>query len=96
MINITIHYNAPEIALHLKNNINLIDNIKDYTFVIQLNYRENHTICHLKQISNINFNENFIEIIHKNGSTNYYNYNDIREYHIIKSDEISDLWGDEI
>jgi hypothetical protein len=93
---ITNHFKAPILALNIKDNVESIDNIKDYIFAIQLNYRENHTIYHLKNISEINFEENFIEIRHKNGSCNYYDYKDISEYHIINADDLSDLWGNEI
>ena len=100
MINIHTHYNAPLLALNIKDHLTGLttntNNIRDYLFAIQLNYRENHTIYHLNKISAINFEENFIEIKHLNGSTNYYNYNDISEYHIINADDLTDLWGNEI
>ena len=96
MINITTHFKAPLLALNIKDSIDHINNTDEYAFAIQLNYRENHTIYYLKKIQTINFDENFLEIQHKNGSSNYYNYNDISEYHIINADDISDLWGDEI
>lgn len=90
------HFKAPLLALNIKDSIDTIEKPEDYIFVIQLNYRENHTIYHLNKISAINFEENFIEIKHLNGSTNYYNYNDISEYHILNVDDLSDLWGNEI
>ena len=99
MITINTHYNAPLLALNIKDHLTgLKDNtsIEDYLFVIQLNYRENHTNIPLNKISSINFEENFLEIKHLNGSTNYYNYKDISEYHILNADDLSDLWGNEI
>ena len=96
MIAITNHFKAPMLALNIKDNMESIDNTNDYIFALQLSYRENHTIYYLKNISAINFEENFIEIKHVNGSCNYYNYKDISEYHIINADDLSDLWGNEI
>lgn len=99
MINITTHFKAPLLALNIKDHLTgLTDNtnIEEYIFAIQLNYRETHTIYHLNKIASINFEENFLEIKHKNGSSNYYNYNDISEYHIINANDLTDLWGNEI
>ena len=96
MIAITNHFKAPMFSLNIKDTVESISDIRDYIFAIQLNYRENHTIYYLKNISAINFEENFIEIRHTNGSCNYYNYSDISEYHIINADDLSDLWGNEI
>lgn len=96
MIQINTHYNAPLLAFNIKDQLTGIttNNNDEYIFVIQLRYRENHTICYINRITAINFEENFIEIKHKNGSTNYYNYNDISEYHIINADDLTDFIGE--
>lgn len=94
MTTVTTHYNAPLQALNIKDTVDSMDNIGEFIFAIQLSYRENHTIYHLKDISTINFRENYIEIRHSNGSCNYFSYDDIREYHIINADDLCDLWGE--
>ena len=96
MITVTNNLNAPYIGVHIEETITNVKNPDDYIFAIQLNYRENHTIYHLDKIESIHFEKNFLKIQHTNGSCNYYDYEEISEYHIINADDITDLWGNEI
>lgn len=91
MTKINTHYKAPLLSLNIQDTINNITKTHDYLFVIQLNHRENHTSYPLDKIREINFEENFIEIKHNNGTNNYYNYKDITEYHIINNDDLNRL-----
>ena len=96
LIEVTSTINAPYIGEHIKESIDNVDNTDEYIFAIQLNYRDNHTVYHLDRISSISFEANFLKIEHTNGSCNYYDYDEISEYHVINGDDITDLWGNEI
>jgi len=94
LITVTNNINAPLIASYIEESISKIDNTDNYAFAIQLSYRENHTIYYLDKINSINFERNFLRIEHNNGSCNYYDYDEINEYHVINSNDLADLWGE--
>lgn len=96
MIKVNNDINAPCIGTHIQESIEKINNNHDYIFAIQLTYRDNHTIYYLNKINKITFERDFLKLEHNNGSCNYYNYEDITEYHVINADDITDLWGNEI
>ena len=89
MMEINTDYNAPDICLDLKDRLVGAENCK---LVMQLDYRDNHTIIDLKHVSRINFKNYCIEILQKCGSASYYAYEYIMEYHIVNN--LSDIGGE--
>lgn len=87
---------APDITLALMEKLREIPSNEDYILVFQLKYRENHTIYHINNISHIRFHDDYMEIELKTQNITYYDYQQILEYNIIKSEDIDDLWRLEI
>ena len=87
---------APNITLALTEKLRETTKNEEYILVFQLKYRDNHTIYHLNNVECIIFHEEYMEIRLKTQNTTYYDYNQILEYNIIKSEDIDELWRLEI
>jgi len=81
MIETYTHPDAPDICLDIVDRLAGTD--KEFKLVLQLYYRDSHTVISLKNVREIRFNQNYIEIKHDCGSTSFYAYDFIVEYHIV-------------
>lgn len=86
---ITEHTHSPSISSKIKETINNIENPDEFILVLQLAYRDNNTMFHLEHTESINFDKDCLEIHAKNGSTCFYDYNEILEYNIIRTNDVS-------
>lgn len=82
---------APEITLMLSEKLKNIENTDDVAFVIKLSYYDANTVFYLKKMEKINFDEYYLEIIQKNNTSCYLDYNFIQEYNIIAAEDVIDL-----
>lgn len=87
-----ISMHAPAIAGRLDKRMAEIEDLNDYILAFQLNYRDNHTIYHLCNIEEIWFQNEYVEIIQKNSTYSYFVYEEINEWHIIRNEDLNDLW----
>lgn len=92
MIKITIPpFDAPHIANKIKDSIEKIDTPENYVLSLQLNYRENNTIFYLKNVTNITFEKEWLEIQQENNSHAFFDYKHILEYCVINAEDVIDL-----
>lgn len=85
---IKISETCPEIALKLREKLECIDDADNYCFRIQLNYYDNNTLIHLKDVKNISFDDYWIDINLKNNSTMLLNYEYVLEYSILNVKDV--------
>lgn len=92
MIKITIPpFDVSHIANKIKDSIEKIDNPENYVLSLQLNYRENNTIFYLKNVTNITFGKEWLEIQQENNSHAFFDYKHILEYCVINAKDVIDL-----
>lgn len=89
-VKIDIRTGAPDIAHKIYAKLVGLDfiELESTSLVIQLTYRENHSIFYLNRLSKLIFDEFFIEIEQENGSVSYLNYEEILEYNIININDL--------
>ena len=92
MIKITTPlFDAPKIAIKLKDSIDRLDEPDNYVLSLQLNYRDNNTLFYLKKVTHIHFEKEWLEIEQENNSHAFFDYKHILEYCVINAEDIIDL-----
>ena len=91
MIEIEMSPNAPRIAYKIKDNIETLNDVKNYVLSLQLDYRDNNTIFYLKKVTRLNFEKEWLEIVQSNNSHAFFDYNYILEYCVINAEDVLDL-----
>ena len=83
--------NAPRIAYKIKDNIETLNDVKNYVLSLQLDYRDNNTIFYLKKVTRLNFEKEWLEIVQSNNSHAFFDYKYILEYCVINAEDVIDL-----
>ena len=83
--------NAPRIAYKIKDNIETLNDVKNYVLSLQLDYRDNNTIFYLKKVTRLNFEKELLEIVQSNNSHAFFDYKYILEYCVINAEDVIDL-----
>lgn len=88
--NIKLKNNVPLIASRLYNKLIRLtpEDLATTSLVVQLAYRENHSIFYLSKVRQLIFDEHFIEFEQENESTTYLKYDEILEYNVIRNDDL--------
>ena len=91
MIEIEMSPNAPRIAYKIKDNIETLNDVKNYVLSLQLDYRDNNTLFYLKKVTKLNFAKEWLEIVQSNNSHAFFDYKHILEYCVINAEDVIDL-----
>jgi len=84
-------FDAPDIALKIKDTIDRLKSPEKFVLSLQLDYRDNNTLFYLNKVNQINFDKNWIEIEQKNNSHAFLDYRFILEYCVINAEDVLDL-----
>lgn len=88
MLKVIVDDRAPLIGGDIKDVILSLKDINNFALCLQLDYHNHNTIFYLKNIAEIVFREDVLQIIEWNHSFIFLNYENILEYSVINAEEI--------